>query len=526
MLNAFTEDILCPSCHKTNTFSQETWQGILDDVVKDAPKFKADEGQTSTIFRGEYNYNLIYGKQEPRCRKCKQDIDVSRIEEYSAKGGVSCTKCSTMIFVRKPSKMVLKSFPAVKYLAGEDDDMLSVNKTGAKFEASSKPVLFICPSCAGNLEIDGTDRMITCKYCDSQIYLPDDLWFRLHPAKSVDRWYLLVDQAEASLGTSGMPEWQYFCDLTIDKQGNLYMCATQDSSDNFIAWSLGPDLKTRWVRNDLKFRYEDTGITISNKGGSLYLWNNQRLSILEISAKDGSTIKKIDGFNMKGCGSLVSDRDGTILALIHNTVVRLNTSGQRVQLWKGKKFGLFSSGVGEDVPKENPEWAPYLKEVGSFPKRINSEYTPLNMGWDGFLYFMDRSSSDGEVAKYDADGTQLWSKLIPLRYKDCKPCVDSAGNVYILGTTDESHTHLVKYIPGADRFETLLTDVLEGGALDDETRLAVSPEGKVYILNTYGGMKVFSPDMKLEYRSKQSEENDNDALEEKRKKIEKDEEYN
>src|SRR4026209_1769554 len=130
MLNAFTEDILCSSCNKTNTFSQETWHGILEDAVKDAPKFKKDEGQTSTIFRGEYNYSLIYGKQDPRCSQCKQGVDMSKAEEYTGKGTVKCAKCSNLIFFRKPSEMVLKSFPSVKYLVGEDNDLLSVNKTG------------------------------------------------------------------------------------------------------------------------------------------------------------------------------------------------------------------------------------------------------------------------------------------------------------------------------------------------------------------------------------------------------------
>jgi hypothetical protein len=365
-----------------------------------------------------------------------------------------------------------------------------------------------------------------------------------HPAKSVDRWYLMIEGKNGViLPVSGkdskgsailMPEWHYFCDVAIDKAGNIYACGTEDSDDNFIVWSIDKDLNTRWVRKDLKFNYDDTGITLTNTG-SLYLWNKKKHSLIEISSKDGSDVRKIEGkpvtkdnpyaFNMKGCGTLVSDSDGTILALIHNTVVRFSAEGKRVELWKGRKFGLFSSGLGLHVPESDPEWAPYLKETGSFPKRISSDYTKLNIGWDGYLYFMDKSSSDGEVAKYAADGSQLWSKYIPLGYKDCKPCVDANGNVYILGTNENSDTNLIRYNPYADKFETLLTDLKEGGVLDDERHLAVSPEGKIYIFDTYGGMKVYSPQMEMVYRSKSSEEDDNDVIESKKKAIEKDEEF-
>ncbi len=533
MLNSLTEDILCSLCNKTNTFDMETWQGLLDDAMKEAPKFKLSEGQSSTIFRGEYNYKLVYGRQEPRCVKCKQDIDASRLEEYSAAGNIKCSKCSNTIFVRKPSELIAKVFPGLKYIVGEDNDLLSESKL-VKAPDSVKPVLFTCPSCAGNLEIDGTDRMVECKYCDSQIYLPDDLWFRLHPAKSVERWYMVIDAESASLGVDGLPDWHYFSDLTADKSGILYACGTDDSADNFILWAVGNDFKAKWVRRDLKFNYEHTGITITNDG-NLYLWDKQKHSLLKISSKDGSTIEKIEGspaseknpyaFNLKGCGSLVSDTDGSILALINNTIARFSPKGERIDLWSGKKWAFFSTGIGLEVPESDPEWAPYVKDIGSFPKRINSDYTRLNIGWDGYLYMMDKSSSDGEVAKYASDGTRLWSKLIPLNYKESKPCADAAGNVYILGTDENSNTHLVRYNPSIDKFETLLTDLVEGGVLDDEQHLAVTPEGTIFILNTYGGMKVFSPELKMICRSRKSEEDDNEVLEKKKDAIEKDEEF-
>jgi DNA-directed RNA polymerase subunit RPC12/RpoP len=533
MLNAFTERILCTSCNKFSTFPQETWHGLLEDAMKEAPKFKLGEGQPSTIMRGENTYSLMFGRQEPRCGKCKTGIDIAKLEEYSSKGSVVCTKCSNKVFVRKAPVFVTESFSEAKYLASENSNLLSQNEKSASLPNSAKPVLFTCPSCAGNLEIDGSDRMVTCKFCDSQIYLPDDLWFRLHPAESVERWYIIVD--ENAVPPSGkLPEWYYFADVTIDKNGNLYLATAEEGEEDFIVWSMDKDLNTRWIKKGLKFNYEDTGITIASDG-NLYLWDKEKHSLLKLSSENGNEIKKLKGspatkdnpyaFNMHGCGSLVSNPDGTVLALINNTVTRFDENGNRIELWSGKKLGLFSIGIGEEVPAGSPEWAPYLKEIRSYPKRMNSDYTKLNLNWDGELYMMDKSSSDGEVAKFSHDGTKLWSKFIPLNYKECKPCFDSAGNVYILGRSGDSNFNLIRLNKVTFEFETLVKDIKEGGYLNEEIHLAVAPDGTAYVFNTYNKMKVFSPEMKMIYCSAKCEEDDDLVRRRKKESVENDEEF-
>jgi hypothetical protein len=537
MLNAFTEDILCASCGKTNTFSTETWKSLLDDAMKEAPKFKPGEGQPSTIMQGEYTYKLMYGRQEPRCGKCKENIDVSKMEEYSNSGTAICLKCSNPVFIRKPSELISGIFSSVKYLAGEDEDLLSVHKSGEKLPSAAKPVLFTCPSCAGNLKIDGTDRMIECQFCNSQIYLPDDLWFRLHPPKTVERWYMVVDEKskQQKKDKEGkpvieLPEWYYLSDVAIDSAGNLYFASSVEGDSDFSVWSIAPDLSTRWIRNGLRFSHEDTRLCMTYDN-NLYLIDKNKHSLLKLSSKDGSTISKTEGspdksrMNLKGCTSVVSCPDKSILALINNTFARFNEQGERINLWEARKFGLFSAGVGDDIPESDSEWAPYVKDIGSSPKRLSGDFTKFTVGWDGYLYMIDRSSSDGEIAKYEMDGTRLWSKYIPLKYKDCKAGIDSDGNIYVVGTTEDSNTHLVRLNIYNFEFETLLTDITEGGVLHDEDQLAVAPNGTIYILKFYNRLKIFSPEMKMIYRSKQSETDDNELIKKKRLAKENDEEF-
>jgi hypothetical protein len=128
--------------------------------------------------------------------------------------------------------------------------------------------------------------------------------------------------------------------------------------------------------------------------------------------------------------------------------------------------------------------------------------------------------------KFDIDGSKLWSKYIPLNYKDCKPGMDSEGNLYILGRTQQSNTNLIRLKISSFEFETLLKDIKEGGVLNEEVQLAVAPNGTIYIMDTYDKLKVFNRDMEMIYRSKQSEEDDELEKRTKKNKIENDEEFN
>ncbi len=76
------------------------------------------------------------------------------------------------------------AFQGVKAIVGEEPSLLpgTHGKQPVK-ESSSRPVAFQCPNCADNLTIDGTKRMVDCSFCDTQVYLPDDLWHTLHPVK-------------------------------------------------------------------------------------------------------------------------------------------------------------------------------------------------------------------------------------------------------------------------------------------------------------------------------------------------------
>ena len=69
-------------------------------------------------------------------------------------------------------------------LAVEDCEIAAAQFMDACQSTLFKPVLFNCPRCGGGLDISAEmPRILTCRYCESDLYLPDPLWHALHPIK-------------------------------------------------------------------------------------------------------------------------------------------------------------------------------------------------------------------------------------------------------------------------------------------------------------------------------------------------------
>ena len=55
----------------------------------------------------------------------------------------------------------------------------------------AKPIAMACPQCGGGLTITADDdRTIPCRFCEVEVFLPDELWRRLHPVATMSTWTL------------------------------------------------------------------------------------------------------------------------------------------------------------------------------------------------------------------------------------------------------------------------------------------------------------------------------------------------
>ena len=96
--------------------------------------------------------------------------------------------CKDPVPVRKTDDFI-KSVTAhpVIALIGED-------KEGEENEKyAGRAMMFSCLSCGAGLKADGTDRVVACRYCNTDNFLPEELWRRLHPVPKPKIFYMLTE---------------------------------------------------------------------------------------------------------------------------------------------------------------------------------------------------------------------------------------------------------------------------------------------------------------------------------------------
>src|SRR6185437_12497888 len=157
--------------------------------------------------------------------------------------------------------------------------------------------VFYCANCKAPLPVDGSNRVVKCQYCATDVYLPDDLWQRMHPVAVVARWYMCMTQQHLEQARKATWKWSSIRDAVIDANRNIYCIGESDESfrDHPSVWCMTPDLQIRWYKDLTEGKDDDAGLTLDAQHGRLLFWNKGRHSATILSAQDGSTIGKLGG---------------------------------------------------------------------------------------------------------------------------------------------------------------------------------------------------------------------------------------
>ncbi len=196
MVNALNERIHCPSCQRDRTYPYTEWAGLLESAQSLRPGTDPGNGGNTTILGA--NWHLLYARFDPYCFACKFDFDMAEV--VAADGPYACPQCGERWHQRPAPADAQAAMPWLRWVVAEDPGQIPGEGPDEPAPAGAKPILFACMGCGGSLEVDGTDRVITCRFCDASNYLPDDLWLRMHPVETVRRWFLWVDEARLPAG--------------------------------------------------------------------------------------------------------------------------------------------------------------------------------------------------------------------------------------------------------------------------------------------------------------------------------------
>ncbi len=116
------------------------------------------------FFKDELNF--VYGQSTLGCEHCGYQNSLLPARHWMQK---------ILVKKRRPMRIV-----------GAEDAEYEKN-----FYKSARPVVTSCIKCGSNLEINpDTPRNAECRYCQTLQFLPDPLWFSLHPIKTKKTWYI------------------------------------------------------------------------------------------------------------------------------------------------------------------------------------------------------------------------------------------------------------------------------------------------------------------------------------------------
>ncbi|MBI5480080.1 MAG: hypothetical protein HY906_14530 [Deltaproteobacteria bacterium] len=516
-VNALVPQLLCPSCNQMRPLSPEGWKLLLEDALKEAPQLDVGEGRSTTLL--SHGFTIKYGRIDPYCVGCKTDVPEEDLEGLAARGFGFCTKCGARLSFRHAPEGVSPQVPPSAILACEDLDQVAGPEGNLEAKEAAKPVNFPCPSCGASLPVDGSSRGVTCKFCNNDSFLPDALWQRFHPVKTVARWWICYDAADRPF------EWDSFRDVVVDGQGNLYCLAEPGSFSDCVPFSLDPQLKLRWLRKDLKL--DDESTLALTPTGHLIVGDKRKRSLLVLSCAEGSTVGKVGGtaqpgapgfLEFEGADAFAVDTDGTIIVLANNCFRRFTPDGREVEPWPGVR----PPRAGEDYTD--------IENLRNQPVHPYTSGMQVSIGWDGYTYL----EYCEKVAKLDRQGRVIYETPVQLYSVYGRPRAPTNGWLNVLGRLlsdelkplglDEAYA-LVIVSPDGRQQRRFLLDQGMGGPLGDEDRVAVTPEGFIWLLGDGAKARLIGPDGVSRFVSAKSVEEDAERRQKRQKRQKRPDEW-
>lgn len=499
------------------------------------------EGRNSTILNGAsgLTFTLKYGRLSPRCEKCKTKFDQAALHAAVPSGRFACPQCGTPVAVRVAPAWLQELQPLATLIVGET---LAVAHATSDSN-SGKPIAIHCIQCGAQMQIDGKERLFNCQYCRGQIYLPDDLWLRIHPTVTTDPWFVVFDLGD-SVGVvsgDGANGIETLYSIAVEPYGNMIvMYEADDKGDAGHCCRVASVNKRglmKWVQDGIEFS-DDAWIVSSPVDGNLLLVDPKKHTARWIHSQTGDPIRTIgnkladaaraergrdedegdDGrvFDPYDAKSVMVDWDGTIVVRKRyrgnsdEALKRFAPDGSAIPLWPGRLASLGDYASWEQLPAR---------------VQVPPDYTTVVTGWDGFTYIVGKQA----IAKLQRDGSLLGVVTLSREIVEEIQAlgVDRSGVCYALfqhaQRIGDSRYHDILRIEPTGNFTVWIGPHAAASPSQlgpSDGKMAVFPDGTLYVGDGADSLRIIAPNGQTIWRSVgtiESDENEARRLAERRK---------
>ncbi len=191
-LNVPALETSCAQCMGKVIVPDATWGAMLTDLDEQLEELGEGQGRTvNALISGQ---KLVYNikREMPRCEKCHAPLEIARWP-VGASRNFACTECGDPASTEPAPAWLVKTAPNARqlYLVQPDPRLSASSLVPLSPADAPRPVALTCPSCGAGLRISVDHPRITpCSYCGTDVYLPDEVWRRLHPVKVVTPFYV------------------------------------------------------------------------------------------------------------------------------------------------------------------------------------------------------------------------------------------------------------------------------------------------------------------------------------------------
>jgi hypothetical protein len=196
-VNGVAEQVTCGRCGASQVIPREVWTLCFDSAVFHTVMGYEEGREGEGTMRGHgVSVSYAHGRRRPRCPSCEgPDLDLEELARAVGAGSVPCPGCGDRIALRPADELCRAINPEARFVVGEAVASAEVEALQRKRE----PVMFSCMGCGGALQVDGSERSVTCSYCSAPNYLPDGLWQQLNPVPTARVFFLVCEYGPGTL---------------------------------------------------------------------------------------------------------------------------------------------------------------------------------------------------------------------------------------------------------------------------------------------------------------------------------------